>query len=91
MYFVPGKEATLSEWPLYPEYTVVQKHNSKYWRYGPGTVIVLEGQPPKNRRLAIILDYRVCEVTIILGKCCPENKKELLLLFLYCECIISLS
>ena len=103
--FVPGKEATLSEWPLsawplYPEYTVVRKHNSKYWRDGPGTVTVLEGQPKKTRRLAIILDYRVCKVTLILGKRCPENKKEfnivtiffiVSVLFHYRDCFFSLS
>ena len=32
----------------------------------------------KLRRLAIIWDYHVCNITIILGIFCPENKKKLL-------------
>ena len=32
----------------------------------------------KKTRLAIILDYCVCYITIILGECCPEKNKNIL-------------
>ena len=46
--------------------------------------MLLNNTTKKLRRLAIIWDYRVCNITIILGIFCAENKKKL-------SCIFSLS
>ena len=37
---------------------------------------ILTGPTNKKRRLAVILDYRVGYITIILGECCPEKKQK---------------
>ena len=43
----------------------------------------------KKRRLAIVLNHRVCNITIILGIFCPENNKKIF--FHYRGCFFSLS
>ena len=39
------------------------------------------GPTPKKLRLAIILDYHVYNITIILGECCPEKKQKYIVTF----------
>ena len=38
---------------------------------------IFAGPTKKTTRLAIILDYHICNITIILGECCPEKKNNI--------------